>query len=486
MRSSNFIKLALFSLCVVVLTGCLTNPITGNIGPSWTVPMGAPLASNTVYLSDVINDQFETRDDLYVFYQEADFSINLAEYVRFDFAEDIDSGIEFTIPGEEIKVEISLADLNMNLDDIDQFQSIGFAQGTLAITFPNDPDWHTDSITIDGKPLAVADNNLAGQVINNDSKIAIVASSDAPNPNLPNTARISFSNTELASFKGCLHTIEISADDFNLDLNLDLELPEAVESALSGVEWLDASLFLTINNKTNLPINMEQLKINFIGASGSSYLSFTDKGENGAIITKEGTKTTYTFKPTKGKEHPIISAIQSIPDAIKLEGSIVVGQDDQDDSVDLQFADLEVVVGFDLASQITFNVDQVESIIVGPFDVQPDEDLADNIEEFIESAYLYARVTNNFPLGVGLVLELSESEDNWENATQISIGDMPKGEESTLVFPVEQPLIDLIRNGGYTRVQVTLLGTGSQDYAIRASDYLKFALWAEVRVKINH
>ena len=252
---------------------------------------------------------------------------------------------------------------------------------------------------------------------------------------------------------------------------------------MSGVEWLDASLFLTINNKTNLPINMEQLKINFIGASGSSYLSFTDKGENGAIITKEGTKTTYTFKPTKGKEHPIISAIQSIPDAIKLEGSIVVGEDE---CVDLQFADLEVVVGFDLASQITFNVDQVESIIVGPFDVQPDEDLADNIEEFIESAYLYARVTNNFPLGVGLVLELSESEDNWENATQISIGDMPKGEESTLVFPVEQPLIDLIRNGGYTRVQVTLLGTGSQDYAIRASDYLKFALWAEVRVKINH
>ena len=211
--------------------------------------------------------------------------------------------------------------------------------------------------------MAVADNNLAGQVINNDSIIAIVASSDAPNPNLPNTARISFSNTELASFKGCLHTIEISADDFNLDLNLDLELPEAVESALSGVEWLDASLFLTINNKTNLPINMEQLKINFIGASGISYLSFTDKGENGAIITKEGTKTTY-FKPTKGKEHPIISAIQSIPDAIKLEGSIVVDRMIRM-IVDLQFADLEVVIGFDLASQITFNVDQVESIIVG-------------------------------------------------------------------------------------------------------------------------
>ena len=42
--------------------------------------------------------------------------------MRFDFAEDIDSGIEFTIPGKEIKVEIPLADLSMNLDDIDHFK----------------------------------------------------------------------------------------------------------------------------------------------------------------------------------------------------------------------------------------------------------------------------------------------------------------------------------------------------------------------------
>ena len=63
-RNTKILLTALLIL-TVALTGCLKNPVTGRIGPSWDVPASTPimgrlpLESAEEYLSDYLPEDYE-------------------------------------------------------------------------------------------------------------------------------------------------------------------------------------------------------------------------------------------------------------------------------------------------------------------------------------------------------------------------------------------------------------------------------------------
>ena len=50
------IWLAVVVVCAVALTGCLKNPVTGRIGPSWDVPVEVPLISGKVTVNELASE----------------------------------------------------------------------------------------------------------------------------------------------------------------------------------------------------------------------------------------------------------------------------------------------------------------------------------------------------------------------------------------------------------------------------------------------
>lgn len=159
-------------LAVVVLTGCLTNPITGRMGPSWDVPVQVPLISGEVTVDDLVADYLE--EYLPEEYDPAEpLNVEFSETVTVDVSElgeaaDLpldDFAVEVVIEQSEIvkelsSVELPLAGLALDVPDITEefdvpvaeflgdlsyskeldlgFNAAEFASGSLVITIEND------------------------------------------------------------------------------------------------------------------------------------------------------------------------------------------------------------------------------------------------------------------------------------------------------------------------------------------------------------
>lgn len=475
MKKSAVVKLLILSLSVLLLAGCLTNPITGRVGPSWTVPIGIPIATNTVTLEDIIKDQeIETQDDYFVFHFQEEHSIRLVDFIQFAPRVRVTPEIPGEIVGDKLQVEVGINELN--LDDLGAFETMSFNQGTLEVNFPNNPGWVTESILIDQQN--VAHNNLSGISFNKDSTIKITARTDEAAV-IPNEIKFIIKDAELADFHGQFDPVTIAADELDLEVDLGLDLPEIAEQIFAGLEWIDLSLALVLNNPTGLPVNIDDLAIQFQGDGKTVDLAFAD-----AIKSTEGTATRYLFKPKRNDPNdPIISVLRSIPQNLSLEGSLVVGDGSR---VNAQLKDLDVSFELDVTSSFTINVSKVEPVIVGPMEIKANESFSETMEEFTENAVLHGKVFNNLPVAVSLDLQVGKDLNKWDEATTIRMGTINAGgNESKLDLPIDQSLKEVLTTGGYSKVVVSLLGEGSQEYNITTKDDVKFSIWAEVEAKIN-
>ena len=114
-------------LAAVVLTGCLTNPITGRMGPSWDVPVEVPLISGEVtvdelaadYLEEYLPEAYNPEEPLIVEFSET-VEVDVSELGEAADLPFDDFSVEMTISHSELvdevsSIEMPLADVALNV-----------------------------------------------------------------------------------------------------------------------------------------------------------------------------------------------------------------------------------------------------------------------------------------------------------------------------------------------------------------------------------
>ena len=119
------IWLAVVVVCAVALTGCLKNPVTGRIGPSWDVPVEVPLISGKVtvnelaseYLKEYLPEEYDLEQPLV---------LEISKAVRLE-PDELGDALDLPLDGFEVEVEIDSADL------IDEVTSLDLPLGEISV-----------------------------------------------------------------------------------------------------------------------------------------------------------------------------------------------------------------------------------------------------------------------------------------------------------------------------------------------------------------
>lgn len=392
---------------------------------------------------------------------------------------------------ESVEIEQSMVDWDTGFD----FTSLTFAKGKLSFSVDGLTTGHMQVVeaAIDGTSLQGAGNefSLADVTIKQDSEITLTAGIVGTELGFAGediTVTVAFADVELTEVALTLEKQEIDASELDIEpVSLSFDWGE-YGALLDWIANIENEVTVIVKNPSGIPVDLKGLDLKFTGKDGSEHIISLKEADE----TRTDDVTTYTIS-----SNSFVEIFRSEPRQVELDGYFVVGSD-EDIIIDPN-AVIEVTVKTRAQAVLAINYDaDFEDFVLEAREVAQQAEFDDALE-FMSQPGLFAEVTNGIPLGVQIWLDLSTSEDDWEDAVEIDLGIIPAAETDAqgraakpqtglLELPVDDDVQNFLKQGGFVRVRIALASegqTGTKQIAITPSDAVAYRIWADVRIKVN-
>lgn len=502
MRHTKLVLVVLV-LAAVSFTGCLKNPVTGRIGPSWDIPLEVPLISGEItvqdWASDLLPEDFDPEQPLVLEFNES-IQVDVTELgetaglpldgfsMEAELLED-----EFEGDFGDIDVEIEI-EVNLNMADFEtdiEFTSISFAQGLLSLTFEGitPGSLEISSITIGDAELEGEDNTFIVDGITVERDAALKLQGTLTEIGFESVTMLAeFSNVKFDQLVFVVDEQELAADELGMEpVEFGIDFGDLAE-VFEWISDMEALLIVEVDNPSGIPMDLGGLQLKITGQGGEdNFINFAD-----AEVDVEGTVTTYTISPAN-----IMEIFRSEPQTVALDGTFQVG------SAEAVVIDpnTEITLSVSMTAETVFTIDydqDFEDWILRTTEVAQQDELEKGLE-FISKPALFAEVSNGLPVGVELWLDMSQDENDWNDAVSLDLGLISAAEvddsgravkprTGLLELPVNDEVQDFLKKGGFIRVRTKLATegkSGTEQLVITPSDAVEYRIWAEVSVKVN-
>ncbi len=400
-------------------------------------------------------------------------------------------GVKRSTGFDPVEISESIADWDLNFD----FTSLTIAEGelTFTITGLSKGEMEVVGVIIDDQELEATGSgfSLAGIVLARDSEIRLtgaIADTEIEFEGAELTAQVQFTDLELDEIALVLEKQEIDASELDIEpVSLSFDWGEYGD-LFDWIAGIENEVLVVVENPSGIPLDLAGLDLKFTGSDGGEHIISLQDAEE----SRMGDVTTYTIKSAD-----FVEIFRSEPQKVELDGHFVVGSD-EDVLIDPNTV-ITITVRATAQAVLAINYDaEFEDFVLQAREVAQQAEF-DEALEFMSQPGLFAEVTNGIPLGVQICLELSTSEDDWEDAVQIDLGIIPaaetdakgravKPQSGLLELPVDDEVQDFLRQGGFVRMCIALASegqTGIKEIAITPSDAVEYRIWAVVGIKIN-
>lgn len=458
----------------LLLSGCLINPVTGKLGPSWNIPLQIPLIHETIVLGDELEEIDRDKDSglffLNFFETQSisidDLDLTISDITLADFDYEIPSGYD-----------VSITTKLPNLD----YDQVEFAAGALVI---NSSVIDFESLNIGGEQLTriSSDSNsstyeLANVVIKANSEIKIEGTTSIPD--LDDTEiTLSFNKIELKQVVGIVERTPVNIGNHSMDM--DLDWPEELDDF--DIKLAGTSLSLTIENRTGIEVDLNDLEIIAETNAGEMALAVTDgfgvvpaNDTNILILTADNSNINKVFdaRPTK----------------LEVKGTVFAGNDHVVTTFD--FSETEIDLSFEMTVQSIFEIKPGGFVYNSePQTVDVTTDALDALDDLTnDTISFHANIKNGLPLGLSLEMLLSTLENPADDPeAKVFEFEISREEvETSIMLEVDQATRDILRRGAYSEILFTIPNDSNEPLLIslRETDSISAAAWVELEIKVN-
>ncbi len=459
------------TLCLVVLlllltTGCLVNPVTGRSGPSWQVPLSIPLIATELSIEDLLKEVYspDFAEDVLKSEFSGTSTFSFAD-VELGLKEEIQIDIDPSSTPDDfvIKTKLMLADLW----DKGTLEAVTFQGGTLTISL--DGGGSIESISLNGGQTQSGSSlSLNGVTFVSENELTIKLANGGSNVE---GVTVTFDEPEIASITGHSFEFTIPAQEFELD-SYSPEKEEFEKLTFSNVE-----LSLLVRYK-GVGTNTPTLDLRALDVSG---LTTPDT----AVFSGEGEIVFDSEEAT--------NLLNSRPDQITVTGVLKTGNKSStihlSDALEMEYS---IVIPFDfvVSEDILAYESKVSSVDMSQASLDGLKDLTTSLRGEVELDY-------RLPIGAVVDIYLSRSETPASDPdavhVRVTIDPAPVNEmgrtttSSKEQIPVELPKEtgDLLREGAYAQVRITIPNTANAVVSFTTQDYVKLMAWAELLIAVN-
>ncbi|MGI6651078.1 MAG: hypothetical protein ACOX4Y_04815 [Limnochordia bacterium] len=471
-RSAGVLAVLLVTL-VLFTSGCLTNPVTGRLGPSWQVPVRIPLIAAKVTVADLLD--------------KADFAADPSEdggfKAEFSVADTFDlQGVEVSF--SPITVEADLIDIKpgaitefsfttkLELKDLwsaGTLEEVAFTGGTLAIALNAEANAEITAVTLGEHRQTGSSVQLAGLNLADQDELKIEGTlSDVDAHNIQSiTVTLNAEADQITAIKGKSLQFELPVQT----IDVDFEIPED----LKDVKFSNVKMSLGVKYASAAG-NAPAIDLTGLNITGLTMPETVFTGE-----------TLIVFDPAEAA-----NLLNSLPDTITISGDVKTGDASSTlsfaDSLELEFT-IIVPFDFELSSDMIYESEVVE--------IDVNEASLEGLEDIANSFYGEIDLDYRMPLAAKVELSLSNSDtplsDPEAVLVEVEIEAAPtdaKGRTtgaSPQRIPVELPeeTRDLLQDKAYAQVRITIPAEGHELVSFSEQDYASVMAWIELLINVN-
>ncbi len=482
----------LFLASAVMMAGCLG----GWSQTSWQVPLAIRLLDETITMEDILGDlaadglvfpdgEPVALDVTETFHIEPDIHLDIPDFAASGSYPELVPSAAFEAQGAAyaVTIEVPLADL-FAVDGFDVHGAtmaaarldVRVERAQVYLVESNDLTVIDVVLIQDHESLSVWDANeqqviLDGITVYPADRLAFTVAADEPAPAF--SWQVTGTGFQVAE-AWVSFSDEVILDQDPIDLGLVDS--ERMQQLFAAITALEIQLAVELTNTTGATISgYDTLELHFHGEETHT-LPISD-----GFVAEGPTSTVITIP-----SDILWPYIQRLPQTMELMGSLTIGGTEQR----LLFTEnrldgaVEAVASLDLQMHFSADFAAVEPFFTDAARIEADPDSAADMDELGDLS-LWVEVANDLPVGVEVFLELAtDSTFPEEDTDYIPLGRIPPaGLSDPLTIAVDEPLRDLLRNGGYLRARLLVEGAGHM--VVRGDDTVRLRAWVEARVNVR-